>query len=106
MQANVPPNLLRVVDAIGRDEQLQKVFILAEAFKRVGNSSTRKAFEEHMSIAFQPGILAKPEWRVKRQRVDVWAEIARWPHNIGPFFAIGNCYVTVHTTHASCSCNL
>ena len=58
MQPDVPPNFLRVVDAIGRDKQLQIIFIFAEAFERVGNTGAREALEDHLPVCFEPRILA------------------------------------------------
>src|SRR5262249_34101803 len=52
MQPNVPPNLLCVIDAVRGDEQVQKILIFAEAFKRVGNACARKALKDHVAIRF------------------------------------------------------
>jgi hypothetical protein len=38
MQPDVPPDLLRIVDAIRGDKELEIIFVLAEAFERIRKS--------------------------------------------------------------------
>src|SRR5205814_8724884 len=58
MKSDVPPDFFRVIDATGLYEQLAVVFVLGQAFERVGNTSARKALENFESITFQARVLA------------------------------------------------
>jgi hypothetical protein len=57
MQPYVPPNLLRIIDALGLHQQFQIVVVFAETLERVGNAGAREPFKDHVAIRFQPGVL-------------------------------------------------
>src|SRR4051794_38983452 len=90
MEPNVPPDLLRVIDAVRADEQLAVILVLGEPFERVGNAGPREAFEYFQSIAFEARIAPDPEWRIAGERIDVRQEIARLVHDVDRHFAIRN----------------
>ena len=68
MEPNVPPDLFRVIDAAGGDEEFQIILILGEALKRVRNAGAREAFEDLQPVGTKPGVFTKPERRVGRKR--------------------------------------
>src|SRR4029453_11603860 len=97
MQPDVPPDLLRVIDAAGFYQQLAVVFVLRKAFERVWNSGARKTLEPLQPIAFQSSIVADPERRVDRKRVNVGQKIARLIHHVDGNIAIWNADVNVQS---------
>ena len=64
VQANVPPDFLRVIDAPGFDEQLAVILVLGERFERIRNAGARKTLEHFEPVAFQSGVVPNPERRV------------------------------------------
>src|SRR5947207_10868665 len=106
MKSDVPPNFLRVIDATGLDEQLAVVFVLGKAFECVGNPSARKTLEHFESIPFQAGVLANPEWRVGRERVNVREKIARLIHDVNRALAIRNADMHVQSEDEIGACEL
>ena len=88
MRPDVPPDLLRVIDAVGLDQQLDEVLVLAPARKIVGDVGARELVEHLAAIGLQPGVHAEPERRVGRQRQHVRQEIARVIHHVDRRLAI------------------
>ena len=64
MRTEVPPNLFRIIDTLGFDQQLNKVFVFSPTRKVVGNIGAGKFVEYFAAIRFQPGIHPKPERRI------------------------------------------
>src|SRR5207249_803878 len=89
-QPNVPPDFFGVVNAAGLDEQLAVVFVLGKAFERVRNPSARKTLKHFQTITFQACVLADPERRVGRERVNVREKIARLIHDVNGALPIRN----------------
>ena len=106
MKSDIPPNLFRIVDAIGRDKQLQVIFVFAEAFERIRNARARKTLEDHLAIRFEASVLAQPKRRIDGERVNVRKEIARLIHDVDRFFAIGNSDVDVQAENEIHACDL
>src|SRR5437764_13128401 len=90
MESNVPPDFFRVVDAAGLDEQLAVILVLGKALERVGNPGARKTLEHFESITFQARVLADPERRIDRERVNVREKIARLIHDVNGALPIRN----------------
>src|SRR6266542_613246 len=90
VQPNVPPDFLRVINATGLDQQLAVVFVLGKALERVGNSGARKTLKHFQAITFQARVLADPERRVGRERVNVREKIARLIHHVNGALPIRN----------------
>ena len=88
MRPNVPPDLLRVVDAVGLDQQLDEIFVLAPAGKIIRNIGARKFVEHLAAVGLQPGIHAQPERRIGRERQNVRQKIARVIHHVDRRLAI------------------
>ena len=61
MEPNVPPDLFRVIDAVGIDQDLEVILVLRETLEGIGNPGAREAFENIMPIGLEAGILAEPE---------------------------------------------
>src|SRR5438094_10383446 len=95
MESNVPPDFFRVIDAAGFDQELAVIFVLGKTFECVWNPSARKTLEHFESITFQAGVLADPERRVGRERVNVREKIARLIHDVNRALPIGNAAVPV-----------
>src|SRR5882724_4390099 len=66
MRPDVPPDLLRIVDALGADKQVDKVLEITPACEGVRNVGAREFVEDFAAIGFQAGIHAQPERRVSR----------------------------------------
>src|SRR5437762_9127785 len=90
MESNVPPDFFRVIDAAGFDQELAVIFVLGKTFECVWNPSARKTLEHFESITFQAGVLADPERRVGRERVNVREKIARLIHDVNRALPIRN----------------
>src|SRR6266487_5654369 len=106
MESNVPPDFLCVIDATGLDEQLAVVFVLGKALERVGNPGARKTLEHFESITFQARVLADPERRVGRERVNVREKIARLIHDVNRALPIRNADMHVQSEDEICACEL
>ena len=86
--ADVPPDLLGVVDAVGLDEQADIAFELRVAGEAVGQVGAGKVLEDLGAIALVAGVHAQPEGRVRGQRQDVRQEVAQRVHDADRGFAI------------------
>jgi hypothetical protein len=83
--------------AAGLDEQFAVIFVLRKALKRVWNSGARKTLEHFQPIAFQSSIVADPERRIDRKRVNVRQKIARLIHHVDGNVAIWNADVNMQS---------
>src|SRR5450432_114412 len=97
MQPNVPPNFLRVIDAVRADEELQVIIVLRKTFERVGNSCARETLEHFQSITFEARVASDPEGRVGRERVNVWQKISRLVHDVNRSLAMRNADMHMQT---------
>src|SRR5439155_11795128 len=97
MEPDVPPDFFRVVDAAGFDQELAVILVLGKALERVGNPGARKTLEHFESITFQARVLANPERRVGRERVNVGEKIARLIHDVNRTLPIRNADMHVQT---------
>src|SRR5258708_563328 len=70
MRTYVPPDFLRVVDAVGPDEHLHVLVEFAGPADVVGESRAREALEDLGPVALPPGVRSAPERRVDRQPQD------------------------------------
>ena len=95
MRTDVPPDFLRVVDAIGLDQQLDEIFVFAPAGEIVRNVGARKFVEHLAAIGFQSGIHPQPERRIGRERQNVRQKIARMIHQLDGGLAIFHADVNV-----------
>ena len=75
VRANVPPNLLPVVDAARLDQQLDEIVELRRRLEFVGDSRAREAFEDLRANAHQTRFASEPERRARREREEVREEI-------------------------------
>jgi hypothetical protein len=76
MRANVPPDFLGVVDAVGADQQSDVILKFRVAGEGVGDAGAGEVFKDLGAIAFVAGIEAEPEGRVGGQRHDVRQKVA------------------------------
>src|ERR1700683_1158418 len=90
MRPDVPPDLLRIIDAVGLDQQLDEVFILAPAGKVIRNVGPGKLVKYLAPVSLQPCIHPQPEGRVSRQREEVRQKIPRMIHHVDRGLAILN----------------
>src|SRR5271163_4812659 len=74
MRADVPPDLLGVVEAIGLDEHVNEVFEVAVAGEGVRNIGARELVEDLGAVAFESGVITAPKGRVSRERKDMGQE--------------------------------
>ena len=88
MRADVPPDLLRVVDAVGADQQVDIVFEFATSCDKVGNVGARELVEDFAAVRLQAGVHAQPERRVGGERQDVRQEVARAVHDLDGRLAV------------------
>ena len=83
MRADVPPDLLAVVDAVRLDEQVRRSSSnSAQRLERVRDVRAREAVEDLAAVALQPGVLPDPERRVRREREQVRQEVAHLVHDL------------------------
>src|SRR5207244_11628704 len=115
MESDVPPDFFRVVDAAGFDQELAVILVLGKALERVGNPGAWKTLEHFESITFQARVLADPERRVGRERVNVGEKIASLIHDVNGTLPIRNADVQVpavvgyggsEVSHVSCGVRL
>jgi hypothetical protein len=95
MRADVPPDLLGVVDAVGLDEQVDVVLELGVAGEGVGDVGAGEVFEDLGAVALVAGVDAEPEGRVGGQRHDVRQEVAHRVHDADGGFAVFDADVDV-----------
>ena len=95
MRPNVPPDFLGVVDAVGLDQQLDEIFVLAPAGKVIRNIGARKLVEHFAAIRFQPRVHPQPERGIGRKRQDVRQKIAGVIHQLDRGLAVFNANVHV-----------
>src|SRR5437899_6025289 len=106
MESDVPPDFFRVIDAACLYQQLAVILVLGKALERVGNPGSRKTLEYFKSITFQAGVLADPERRVGRERVNVREKIARLIPDVNRTWPIRNADVHVQTADEIGACEL
>ena len=92
---HVPPDLLRIVDAVQVDEQLDVVLVLAPGAEVVGDAGARKPPEDRRAVRLQPGVASHPERRARRKRQQVRQEVAHLVHQIDHDRPIGHADVHV-----------
>src|SRR5688572_28392236 len=97
MRADVPPDLLGVVDASEVDEQLHVLFVLAPGFEVIGHAGARKAPEYGGAVRLQSGVATHPERRARRQREQVRQKVPRHVEQVDHRLAIGDRNVHVQT---------
>ena len=95
VEADVPPDLLRVVDAPGLDEQVDVAVELLDGLEQVGDAGARKTLEDLQAVGGEAGVAADPERRVGGQREDVRQEIARGVLELDGGLAVGHADVDV-----------
>ena len=95
VRADVPPDLLAVVDAVGLDQQLDVVVVLGEAAEVVRDAGAREAVEDHAAVRLEAGVAALPEGRVGGQREEVRQEVARLVHDVDRRLAVVDADVDV-----------
>src|ERR1700726_1262235 len=61
MRPDVPPYLLRVIDAVGFDEEGDKVLEPRPALEQIGNLRAREFVEYFAAVRPQTGLHAQPE---------------------------------------------
>ena len=82
MRPHVPPDLLRVVDAVGAHQQVDEVVVVGPARERIRDVGSRELVEHLAAIRLEPGVHAEPERRVRRQRQQVGQEVADLVHQL------------------------
>ena len=97
MRPDIPPDLLRVVDAVGLDQQVDEVFELAVARKAVRDIRARKLIEDLRAIALEPRLHPAPERRVRGERQDVRQKVAHRIHDADRRFAVLDAHMHVQT---------
>src|SRR5690349_8122927 len=95
MKPNIPPNLFRVIDTTGLDQQLQEIFVLRQTFERVGHSRAWKAFEDFKAITLETRVTSDPEGRAGRDRIKMWEKIAHLVHHMDGDAAVRNSHMNV-----------
>src|SRR3984957_434241 len=60
---NIPPDLLRIVHAIGFNQQIAKLLVLTPTAEAVRNIRTRELIEDLRPIALQSGVTTAPDNR-------------------------------------------
>src|SRR5260370_32205038 len=66
MRPNVPPDLLRVIDAVGLNQELDEVLVLAPTGKIIRNVGSRKLVKHLATVRLEASIHPQPERRVRR----------------------------------------
>src|SRR6185369_16605780 len=95
--ADVPPDLLGVVDAIRLDQQVDVILEFRPALINVGDVGARKLIEHLAAVRPQPGIHAQPEGRVGGQREQVRQEVAGAVHQLNGGFPVLHADVNVES---------
>ena len=70
MEPDVPPDLLRVIDAVGADEELQVILVFGEAFEGIGNAGARETLEHFQAVTFEARCCGRPRtasWSTARR---------------------------------------
>src|SRR5207248_2254871 len=97
MQPDVPPDCFRIINAAGLYQQLAVIFVLGKALERIGNACAWKTLEHFQSITLQARVLADPERRVHRERVNVGQKIACLVHHVDGDLAIWDTNMNVQS---------
>ena len=61
MGTDIPPDFLGAIDAVGLDEEVDEVGVLAPAWEIVGDVGARELVEDFAAVALEAGFEAKPE---------------------------------------------
>ena len=64
MRPDIPPDLLRVIDAVGLDQQLDEIFVFSPAGEVIRNIGARKFVEHLAAVGLQSRIHSQPERRI------------------------------------------
>ena len=88
VRADVPPDLLGVVDAVGLDEQVDEVLELGERARSVRGCRCAGSGRRLAAEALQARVAAEPEGGVRRQREDVRQEVAGLVHDLDRQLAV------------------
>ncbi len=95
MGANVPPDFLGVVDAVGADEEADVVLEFGVAGEGVGDAGAGEVLEYFGAVAFVAGVEAEPERRVGGEGHDVGKKVAHRIHDANGGFAVFDADVDV-----------
>src|SRR5258708_35373294 len=102
MRSNVPPDLLRVINAVRLDQQLDEVLVLAPAREIIGDVRAWEFVEYFAAVGFQPRIHPQPERRISRQRQNMPQKVPRVIHHVDRGFTILNPDVYVQPKDQIC----
>jgi hypothetical protein len=97
MRTQVPPDLLRVVDAVQVNQQLHVFVVLAPRSEVLGDARPREPAEHGRPERPQAGVAADPERRARGQGEEMREEIPRLVHQIDHRVPIGHGDVHVET---------
>src|SRR5215470_12989792 len=96
MGPDVPPDLLRVVDASGLDQERDIVLVVGPRAKVIRNVGAWKLLEYLRAIAFQSGFGAHPEGRAGGKGEHVRKEVTCGIHQMNLSFSVLDSDVDVH----------
>ncbi len=88
MRADVPPDLLAVLDAARHDQRVQELLIGAPRAEVVGDAGAREALEDLGAVTLPARVGAAPERRVYRHGEDVREEVAHGVHDLDARFVV------------------
>ena len=99
MRADVPPDLLRLVDAAGLEQETHIVVELRIRTEVIRDVGSRELLEYLRAIAFQSGLGAHPKRRASGKRQHVRQEVSRGVHQMYLSLAVVNANVNVHAEY-------
>lgn len=95
VEADVPPDLLRVIDAAGLDEQVNVAVELVDRFEEIGNACAWETLEDLKAVGGVPCVAADPERRVRGESEDMRQEVPRRVLQLDGRFPVGHAEVDV-----------
>src|ERR1039458_7595010 len=97
MRADVPPDFLAVIDAMGLDQKVDEGLVFRPVGENIGNVGSREPLKHFTAVRFKPGIHTHPEGRVRRQRQDMRQEVPHGIHDVDGGIAVLNADVDVQS---------
>src|SRR2546430_6267507 len=95
VRTQIPPDLPAIVDRGRLHQKLDEVLVLVVAREVRRDPGAREAAPDDLAVRLQPGVAREPERRRRRDREEVWKEIARLVHHLDPRLAIRDADVHV-----------
>jgi len=86
--ADVPPDFLGVVDAVGFDEEVDEVSVFAPGGEVIGDVGAGELIEYFAAVTFEAGLEAEPEGGISGEAEDVGDEVAGGIHDVDGGFAV------------------